>query len=118
MSLQIGLVREFITLEAWGLDDILQHATHIAVDVLDIQTTSLHSTDNILSLGGIARHHQVVACADFLLGGQLRTLAYPVGHHNAFKAPLITKDGTEHILITLGIDAIDEIVRRHQRPRI
>ena len=101
-----------------GLFDVCQHVAHVAVHILDVQPPGLHRLHNVFDLGGIARHHQVVAGADLLLGRQLFALAYPVGHHNALESPLVAQDGGQQVFVALGIDTINDIIRRHQRPRL
>ena len=116
MGLEVGLVGELIALEAWCLDDVLQHVAHVAVYVLDVYPSLLHRLHDVLGLCGIARHHQVVAGSHLLFGRQLGALAYPVGHHDTLVAPFVAQHGGQQVFVALGIDPVDEVVRRHQRP--
>ena len=118
MRLQVRLVGELVALEAWRLDDVCQHVAHVAVYILDVQTTSLYCLHDVLSLGRIARHHQVVAGCNLLLGGQLVALANPVGHHDTLVAPLVAQDGGQQVLVALGVDTVDDVIRRHEGPRL
>ena len=118
MSRQVGFVAELIALEAWCFDNVLQHAAYILVHILDVQAACLDSLHNVLGLSRIARHHEVVACLNLLFCRQLLAFAYPVGHHNALISPLIAQNGGEQVFVALGIDTIDDVIRRHQRPGV
>ena len=118
MGLEVGLVGELVTLEAWCADDVFEHIAHIAVHILDVNAPGFHVVDDFLRLCGISRHHQVVARSHFLCHGQVFALTYPVGHHDALKAPLIAQNGGEQILTALCVSAVNLVVGRHKCPRL
>ena len=92
MSLEVGLVGIGIIFEAGRLDNILQHTTYIAVNVLHTEFTTLHALDNLLSLGGLAWFHQVVASMYLVDGGQTIADTNPVGHHDTLIAPILAQN--------------------------
>ena len=110
MGFQVGLVGVFVATEAWRLHDVLQHVAHITVYVFHVQPAGFHRLDDVLHLGGIAGHHQVVAGTDLLLHGQRLALADPVGHDDAVEAPLPAQNVGQHVLVALRIDTINNIV--------
>ena len=118
MGLGVGLVRELIAFEAWGLYDVLQHAAHVAVYILHLKTTCLHGLYDVGGLCAVAWHHQVVACRDFLLCGQVVAFTNPVGHHDALEAPLVAQHVGEQVFVALGVDPVNLVVRRHDGPRV
>ena len=112
MSLQIGFVAELIAAEAWGLDDVLEHASHVLIDILDVELAALHTFDDVFCLCGIAWRHQVVACL-YLVDG-VETLSFalvdPVGHHDAAEAPVGAEDICEQAFAALCELSVHQIV--------
>ena len=117
MCIKVGLA-VLIALETRCLDNIFQHATHVLVHVLHIQTTSLYGIYDILGLSRIARHHQVVASLYLHLCGQVGTFTYPVGHYDTLETPIIAQDSGQHIFVALGIETVNLVICRHDGPRI
>jgi len=118
MRLEVGLVAESVMAEARCLDDILQHPSHVAVHIFDVELALLDGLDDILDLSRIARHEQVVARMNLLGNGQVGALADPVGHDDAIEPPVVAEHLGEQIVVALGVDTIDFVVGRHDRPRL
>ena len=115
MCVKVGLAI-LIALKTWRLDDILQHATHVLVNILHIQATSLHGLNDVVSLSRITWRHEVVASLHLHFCGQIMTLTYPVSHHNALVAPVVAQNGSQEVFVTLGIESVHLIIRRHDGP--
>ncbi len=118
MCLEVGLVAERVLAEARCLDNILQHATHVAIHILDVELALFDGLDDVLSLSRIARHEQIVARLHLIGDGQISALADPVGHDNALETPVIAEHLGEQVVVALSIDAVDLVVGRHDRPRL
>ena len=118
MSLQVRLVGVRILIEAWRLHDILQHAAHVAVHILDIQLTILHTGNDFLHLGRLSGFHEVITCINLSDGGQTLTNTNPVSHHDTFIAPVVTQNLRQQVVVTHRILTIDFVIRSHNRPRV
>ena len=116
MGLEIGGVGSRILQETGSFDNVFEHTTHIAVDIGDGEFTILHALDDLFDLSGLARLHEIVA--GLYLSDGLKALADadPVGHHDAFIAPVVAKDLGEQVVITHGVLTVHLIVRCHDGP--
>ena len=114
MSFQVGLVGEFVALEMRGLDNVLQHPTHIAVKFLLVDGALVDGSQKAVNLYLSARFHQVVAR---FCGFHRSVFDPPVGHHDAVEAPLVAEDCGQQVVFLLGVFAVKLVVRRHHRPR-
>ena len=115
MTGEVGLVAVLVAGEAGGADDVLKHAADVAVQVCFGEAAVLHGGDYALDLVGHAGLHEVVACTHC---GHGAFLVAPVGHHDAVEAPLVTQDGGEELVVLLGVDAVDFVVRAHDGPGV
>ena len=100
MSLEVGGVAGWILVETGRLDDVLEHATHIAVDIGDGEGSVLHTSDDLFYLSGLPRLHEVVACLYLADGGQTFADANPVGHDDTLEAPVVAEDLCEQVVVT------------------
>ena len=100
MSLEVRIVRCGIFVETWSLDDILEHAAHIAINIGDAELTALYTLDDLIDLCGLSGLHQVVAGLNLGDGGQTFADTNPVGHHDTLIAPILTQNLGEQIVIT------------------
>ena len=118
MGLEVGRVRGGILLEARRLDDVLQHAAHVAVDVGHVELATLHTLNNLLDLCRLSGLHQVVA--GLYLGNGLQSLANanPVGHHNTLIAPVVAQDAGQQVAVAHRVLAVHLVIRRHDGPRV
>ena len=118
MGLEVGGVRGGILQEARGLDDVLEHAAHVAVDIGNIELAFLHALDDLFDLCGLSRLHEVVACMYLTDGWQALADADPVGHHDALVSPVVTQDFREQVVIAHGVLAVHLVVGCHDGPGI
>ena len=116
MSLEVGIVGSRIIAETRRLDDVFQHATHITVDVGDIELTALHALDDLVDLSGLSGLHEVVTGLHLADGSQSLTNANPVGHDDALEPPIIAQDFGQQIVVAHRVLAIDLVVGSHDRP--
>ena len=100
MSLEVGGVAGWILVETGRLDDVLEHATHIAVDIGDGEGSVLHTSDDLFYLSGLTRLHEVVACLYLTDGGQTFADANPVGHDDTLETPVVAEDLGEQVVVT------------------
>ena len=99
MGLEVGSVRGRIFVEAGRLDDVFEHTAHIAVDILDIELTFLHALDDFFDLGGLSGFHEIVASLYLAGSGKTFADADPIGHHDAFIAPIVAQDLGKQIVV-------------------
>ena len=92
MGLEVWIVRSGILTETGSLDDVFEHATHVAVDIGNVEFATLHALDDLLYLSGLARLHEVVAGLYLSDGGQTLADANPVGHHETLVAPVVAQN--------------------------
>ena len=118
MSLKVWLVGIGIIFEAGCLDDILQHTTHIAVNILHAEFATLHAFDYLLYLSGLSWFHQVVASMNLIDSGQTIADTNPVGHHDTLIAPILTQNFRQQVVITHRELTIYLIITGHNGPRI
>ena len=118
MGLEVGIVAGGIVAEAGCLHDVLQHTAHVAVDIGDVELAVLHTGDDLLHLLGLSWFHQVVAGMYLADGGQTVADANPVGHHDAFEAPVVAQDLCQQVVVAHRILAVDLVVGRHDGPRL
>ena len=112
MCFQIGLVAELIAAETWGLDDILEHAAHVTIDILDVEFAVLHAIDDVFYLRGKARGEQIVACFYLIDGVESLPLSFvnPVSHYYATEPPVGTENICKQVLAALCMNTIDNVV--------
>ena len=110
MSLEVGIVAGGIFVEAGSLDDVFQHAAHVAVDIGDIEFAILHTIDDFLYLCRLSGFHQVVAGMYLADGGQSLTDTNPVSHDNTLEAPVVTQDLRQQVVVTHRELAVDLII--------
>ena len=107
MSLQVGLVRVFVTLEARGLQNHLQDTAHVAVKHLLVELALLYALKNLGVLLRTSRLQHVVASLHLSHG---ILTAKPVCHHHTLVAPLIAKSDSLQFLAFAGIGTIQVVV--------
>ena len=115
MGLQVRLVGELVTLEMRGTDDVFEHVSDVAVQLLLGDGAILHTRDDAVDLVLVARFHQVVAGLGGLHGAGL---VAPVGHDDALEAPLVAEDRGEEVELLLGVLAVELVVGGHDGPGI
>ena len=118
MGLEVGSVRGGILVEARGLDDVFEHAAHVAIHILDVELAFFHTLDDLLYLSGLSGLHEVVAGLHFTDGGQTCADANPVGHHDAFKAPVLTQDLRQQVVVAHRELAVHLIIGGHDGPGV
>ena len=91
---------------------------HVAIHVGDGKFTVLHTVDDLLHLCGLSGFHEVVAGLYLADGGQTLANANPVGHHNALKAPVVTQDAGQQVVIAHGVQTVNLVVGGHNGPRV
>ena len=116
MCLKVRLIGGRIVLETGCLDNILQHAAHVTVDILHRQSATIHAIDNLLHLCWLSWFHQVVACLHLSDGLESLADANPVGHHDALIAPVVAQDAGEQVAIAHRVLAVDHVIARHDGP--
>ena len=120
MCFQIRGIIALIAIEMRGQHNIFKDATHALIHIFHAQLTTLHARNNIINLLSTARFHKVVARLNLINGVEtcLLSLATPVGHDDAFEAPIIAKYLRQEVVVGLNEYAVDTIIRRHYRPRM
>ena len=118
MGLEVGTVGGGVFVETRCLDDVFEHAAHVAVDILDIELAALHALDDFLGLGRLSGLHEVVAGLHLSGGGQTFADTDPVGHHDALEAPVVAQDLGEQVVVTHRELAVDLVIRGHDGPGI
>ena len=118
MGLEIRIVRSGILMEARGLDDVFQHAAHVAVDISDRELAIFHSLNDLLNLCGLSGFHEVVAGMHLSDGLQTLTDAYPVGHHDPFIAPVVAQNLREQVVVAHRVLPVYLIVGGHDSPGV
>ena len=118
MGLEIRIIRGGILLEAWGLHDVFEHTTYIAVDIFNIELATLDTLDNLFNLCGLSRLHEVVASVYLTNRRQAFANTNPVGHHDAFITPILTQNLCEQVVIAHRILTIYLVIRGHDGPRV
>ena len=115
MCLQVGLVRELITLITGALLDEVEDASHVTIKVGLCEFTALHTSHNRIELLGLTRLEHIVTSPH--LNSTVLTTE-PVGHHGSLVAPLIAEDGLHEVMALRGIDTVHIVIRGHHRPRL
>ena len=110
MSREIGFVGSRIFAETGGLHNILQHAAHIAVNILDIQGSLLHTFYDFIYLLLLSGLHQVITGMHLTDGGQPVANTNPVGHHHSLISPVVTQNLGQQVVITHGIGSVHLVV--------
>ena len=113
MSLQVGLIGVFISLESRSLLNQIQYASHISVQVLPGQLSTLDAIEDLSVLCLTPRLQHIIA-GPYLPDTVTATI--PIGHHCALIPPVVTKDMSQEFLALRRILAIHMIVGRHHRP--
>ena len=99
MSLEVGFVGSRILVETGSLHDIFQHTAYVTVNIFHAELAFLHTLDNLLDLRGLSRLHEVVAGMYLSDGGQSLADTNPVGHYNAFVAPVFTQNAGKQVVV-------------------
>ena len=118
MGHKVGIVRGRILLEAWGLHDILQHATHVTIHIGDVELSALYTLDNLVHLCRLSWLHQIVTGLYLSDGRQTFANTNPVGHHDTLKAPVLAQDLGQQVAVTHRVLTVNLVVRRHHGPRV
>ena len=111
MCLEVRTVRGRIVAETRCLDDVLQHAAYVAINVSDAEFAVLHTIDNLLSLCRLSRFHEVVASLNLGNGGQPLADANPVGHHDTLVAPVLAQYLCQQVVVAHRELTVDFVVR-------
>ena len=118
VGLEVGGVRGRILVETGGLHDIFEHTAHVAIHISHIEFTLFHTFDNLIDLCWLSGFHQIVACMYLANRGKSLADANPVGHHDAFKSPVVAQDLREQVMITHRVLTIHLVIRCHDGPRV
>ena len=113
MRLEIGLVRELITLIARTLLHEVQNAMYATVEISLIELAAFHASHDTVELLVLTGLQHIVACPH-LLGAVLAT--EPIGHDGSLVAPFVAENGLDEILALRSVDTIYIIIRGHHRP--
>ena len=105
-------------MEAWGLDDILEHATDITVYIGHAELTLVYALDNLVYLSWLTGFHKVVSGVNLSYCGQSLANANPVGHHDSLESPVIAKNLSKQVVITHRVLTINLIIRSHDGPGV
>ena len=97
-------------MEAWSLNDILEHAAHVAVNIGYVELAILNGIDNLLHLCGLSGLHQVVAGMHLAGCGKALADTNPVGHHDALIAPILTQNLGQQVVVTHRVLAVYLII--------
>ena len=100
MCFEVRIVRGRIFVETGSLHDIFQHTTYITIYISDIEFTTLHTLDDFLYLCRLSWFHQVIASMYLINSRQSLSNTNPVSHHNTLKAPVITQDTCQQVVVT------------------
>ena len=97
-------------METWGFNNVFKHTTDITINISNSKFAFLDTLDNFLNLFLLSWFHQVVSSIYFGDGFQTIANTNPVGHHDSFITPIITKDFCKQIMTSLGKLSVNNIV--------
>ena len=115
VSLQVGSIVIFVSLEVVGLHHIFQNALYVGIEHLHGQRAVLCGSQDGVVLLRLSGLQHIVASQH---GSHGIVAGVPVADVHALPAPFIANDGGQQLTVLHGIRPVQLVIRRHDSPRV